>query len=120
MAGASTDAFSDLGSPAAGATRALRSQRGLHTPRAMSFSRSLPVDRLPETRSSRRLLGRLARHRPRRGTWLAALLGHGKGGVIVESMLDPSELGTDRIRPLRRAEYDRLVDAGCFDEDGHL
>jgi Uma2 family endonuclease len=33
---------------------------------------------------------------------------------MVESMLDPEALRPERMRPLRRAEYDQLVDAGAF------
>ncbi|MGE5187288.1 MAG: Uma2 family endonuclease [Acidobacteriota bacterium] len=34
-------------------------------------------------------------------------------------MLDPSELAPERIRPLSRREYDRMVDLGMF-EDEHV
>jgi len=33
------------------------------------------------------------------------------------AMVDPRELEPERIRPLRRVEYDRLVELGVFDED---
>ena len=32
-------------------------------------------------------------------------------------MLDPSQLGADQIRPLKRAEYDRLVELGYFEDE---
>jgi len=33
------------------------------------------------------------------------------------SVIDLSALGPERIRPLRRDEYDRLVAAGCFEDE---
>ena len=38
---------------------------------------------------------------------------------MLESMLDPSDLAPERIRPLSRREYDRMVDLGMF-EDEHV
>lgn len=35
----------------------------------------------------------------------------------LESMLDPSQLVPERMRPLRRTEYERLVEAGCFEDE---
>ena len=32
-------------------------------------------------------------------------------------MIDPALLATERIRPLRRSEYDRLVQLGCFQDE---
>lgn len=34
--------------------------------------------------------------------------------------IDPDLLSPDRIRPLSRAEYDRMVELGFFDEDEHI
>lgn len=34
--------------------------------------------------------------------------------------IDPSLLSPDRIRPLSRVEYDRMVELGFFDEDEHI
>jgi Uma2 family endonuclease len=36
---------------------------------------------------------------------------------IVDSMLDVDALKPERIRPLKRAEYDRLVEAGVFENE---
>lgn len=36
------------------------------------------------------------------------------------TVLDPKQLEPERIRPLRRVEYDRMVDAGVFDEDERI
>jgi Uma2 family endonuclease len=33
------------------------------------------------------------------------------------NVIDPSTLAPERIRPLRRAEYDRLVQLGCFEDE---
>jgi Uma2 family endonuclease len=33
------------------------------------------------------------------------------------SMIDLSALGPESVRPLRRAEYDRLVELGCFEDE---
>jgi Uma2 family endonuclease len=33
------------------------------------------------------------------------------------SVIDPSLLAPERVRPLRRQEYDRLVAAGCFEDE---
>jgi len=38
---------------------------------------------------------------------------------MLEAMVDPSELAPERIRPLSRREYDRMVDLGMF-EDEHV
>lgn len=35
-------------------------------------------------------------------------------------VLDPKQLEPERIRPLRRVEYDRLVELGVFDEDERI
>lgn len=32
-------------------------------------------------------------------------------------VIDPTALGAERVRPLRRNEYDRLVELGCFDNE---
>jgi Uma2 family endonuclease len=34
-----------------------------------------------------------------------------------DEMLDPGELDPDRLRPLRRSEYERLVSAGVFEDE---
>jgi Uma2 family endonuclease len=34
-----------------------------------------------------------------------------------DRVIDPSILAPDRVRPLRREEYDRLVAAGCFEDE---
>jgi Uma2 family endonuclease len=36
---------------------------------------------------------------------------------MVGTMLDPEALRPERMRPLRRVEYDRLVDAGVFEDE---
>ena len=36
------------------------------------------------------------------------------------AMVDPRELEPERIRPLRRVEYDRMVELGVLDEDEHI
>lgn len=36
------------------------------------------------------------------------------------AVLDPKQLEPERIRPLRRVEYDRLVELGMFDEDERI
>lgn len=36
---------------------------------------------------------------------------------MVESMLDPSVLAPERIRPLRRCEYEQLVELGAFEDE---
>jgi Uma2 family endonuclease len=33
---------------------------------------------------------------------------------MLDAMFDPSLLGSQRVRPLRREEFDRLVELGCF------
>jgi Uma2 family endonuclease len=33
------------------------------------------------------------------------------------NVIDPSTLDPERVRPLRRAEYDRLVELGCFEDE---
>jgi hypothetical protein len=38
---------------------------------------------------------------------------------MLDSMFDPGELAPERIRPLARVEYDRMVELGLF-EDEHL
>lgn len=37
--------------------------------------------------------------------------------ATISSMLDPRQLLPERIRPLKRAEYDRLVDLGAFEDE---
>ena len=32
-------------------------------------------------------------------------------------MIDLADLAPERIRPLRRAEYDRLIELGCFEDE---
>ena len=33
------------------------------------------------------------------------------------SVIDPSLLAPERMRPLKRQEYDRLAAAGCFEDE---
>jgi Uma2 family endonuclease len=40
--------------------------------------------------------------------------------MLLPMDIDPSLLSPDRIRPLSRAEYDRMVELGFFDEDEHV
>lgn len=39
------------------------------------------------------------------------------GHAMVESMLDPAVLAPERIRPLMRREYERLVELGVFEDE---
>ena len=36
---------------------------------------------------------------------------------MLEPMLDPALLSPERVRPLRRREYERLVEAGVFEDE---
>ena len=42
------------------------------------------------------------------------------GLLYSTAVVDPKELEPERIRPLRRVEYDRLVELGVFDEDERI
>lgn len=39
---------------------------------------------------------------------------------MLAPMLDPTHLAPETVRPLRRAEYDRLVELGLFDDDERI
>ena len=38
----------------------------------------------------------------------------------MENMVDPSDLGREAIRPITRHEFERMVEAGIFEEDEHI
>jgi Uma2 family endonuclease len=38
-------------------------------------------------------------------------------GCYLMDMIDPALWASERLRPLKRSEYDRLVELGCFDDE---
>ena len=40
--------------------------------------------------------------------------------MYAESVLDPAEIAPLSVRPLKRAEYDRMVELGLFEEDERI
>src|SRR5690242_20819821 len=39
------------------------------------------------------------------------------GGVMLSSMFDPAVIAPERIRPISRREYDRMVELGMFEDE---
>lgn len=50
---------------------------------------------------------------PAAGTQMSEAGSHG----TLDPMLDPRQVAPERLRPLRRREFDRLVELGCFEDE---